>query len=213
MLSQPARALHRLSGDAIAWAWQRVAHAGAIRDDSRQAARFAAFGKGSTIGFPPAVLHGVERIEVGARAMIGPNASLSAGMLIPLDEGPDPLLSIGDGCVLGKGVTIVAHDRIAIGNDTMAGNYVFITDQNHGYEDLEVPIGRQMWRNAPVSIGPACWIGHGSIILPGVTIGRHVVVAAGSVVTGDVEDRCVVAGAPARVIRRHVPGQGWVPAG
>ena len=59
-------------------------------------------------------------------------------------------------------------------------------------------------------IGSGSWIGHGSIILPGATIGRNVVVAAGSVVRGVVEDHAVVGGAPARVLRRYEPGAGWV---
>src|SRR3712207_7567344 len=58
---------------------------------------------------------------------------------------------------------------------TLFRSYVFITDQNHGYENLDVPIGRQLWKNAPVRIGPSCWLGNGSIVLPGTTIGRHVV--------------------------------------
>lgn len=200
----------RLAGDVVGWAWQRIERAGVIRPGSRQARRFASFGHHSTIGFPPAVLHGVERIEIGARTMIGPYVTLSAGMLVPLDDGQDPLLSIGDGCVLGKGASIVAHERIVIGDDTMTGHYVYITDQNHGYEDLDVPIGKQMWKNNPVHVGPGCWLGTGAVILPGTTLGAHVVVAAGSVVRGEVPDFCVVAGTPARIVRRFVPELGWV---
>lgn len=202
--------VQRLAGETISWAWQRIERAGTIRDTSRQARRFAAFGERSTIAFPPTVLHGVERIEIGARTLIGPNASLSAGMFVPLDDGADPILTIGARCMFGKGLSIVAHERIEIGDDTAAGHYVYITDQNHGYENIDVPIGRQLWKNAPVKIGPECWLGHGSIVLPGTTIGRHVVVAAGSVVRGDIPDYCVVAGVPARIVRRYEPERGWV---
>ena len=62
----------------------------------------------------------------------------------------------------------------------------------------------------PVRIGSGSWLGHGVVVLPGVTIGEHVTVAAGSVVTKDVPDRCVVAGSPARIVRRHHEGEGWV---
>lgn len=207
--------LSGLGGDVIGWAWRGLQRAGTIRDGSRQAARFAAFGAESIIVFPPTVLHGVERIEIGAKTAIGPQASLSVGMPIPLplDTGRDPVLTIGDRCVFGKGLSIVAHERVVIGDDTVAGHYIYITDQNHGYAHLDVPIGQQMWKNAPVTIGDSCWLGHGAIILPGVTIGRHVVVAAGAVVTVDVPDYCVVAGAPARIVRRHVAEHGWVAAG
>jgi acetyltransferase-like isoleucine patch superfamily enzyme len=80
-----------------------------------------------------------------------------------------------------------------------------LTDQNHAYEDLDVPIGRQF----PVSIGSGSWLGAGAIVLPGARIGRNVVIAAGSVVRGVIPDRCVVAGVPARVIREHTDA-GWL---
>jgi hypothetical protein len=86
---------------------------------------------------------------------------------------------------------------------------VELTDQNHSYEDLDVPIGRQFPVNRPVSIGSGTWLGAGAIVLPGAQIGRHVVIAAGSVVRGVIPDRCVVAGVPARVIREHTDA-GWL---
>jgi hypothetical protein len=83
-----------------------------------------------------------------------------------------------------------------------------LTDQNHGYEDPDTPIGRQVPVNRPVSIGAGSWLGAGAIILPGTAIGANVVVAAGSVVRGEIPDRCVVAGIPARVVREYTPF-GW----
>lgn len=67
-----------------------------------------------------------------------------------------------------------------------------------------MPIGRQLMPERPVTIGDGSWLGHGTVVLPGASIGRHVVVGANSVVTGDLPDNCVAAGAPARVIRRLV---------
>jgi acetyltransferase-like isoleucine patch superfamily enzyme len=67
-----------------------------------------------------------------------------------------------------------------------------------------------MWTNEPVSIGRGSWLGHGAIVLPGSRIGRHVVVAAGAVVAGlHAPDNCVIAGVPARVVRKYVAGEGW----
>lgn len=198
------------TADVLGWLWRWVQRAGTITPGSRAAARFARFGKGSSITFPPAVLLAPERIALGEDTMIGPDATLSAGMLTPLEGATDVVITVGDRCMLGRGITIIAHERVEIGDDTIAGHSVYITDQNHGYEDLTTPIGRQMWRNAPVRIGPGCWLAHGSTILPGTTIGRHVVVAAGAVVTGHVPDYSVVAGVPARIIRRYFPEHGWV---
>ena len=85
-----------------------------------------------------------------------------------------------------------------------------LTDQNHGYDDPDLPIGSQFPVNRPVSIGAGSWLGAGAIILPGASIGRNVVVAAGSVVRGVVPDRCVVAGVPAKIVREHTKA-GWQP--
>ncbi|HEY3881348.1 MAG TPA: acyltransferase [Trebonia sp.] len=85
-----------------------------------------------------------------------------------------------------------------------------LTDQNHGYEDPDTPIGRQFPVNRPVSVGAGSWLGAGAIILPGTAIGRNVVVAAGSVVRGEIPDRSVVAGIPAKVVREHTAA-GWQP--
>jgi acetyltransferase-like isoleucine patch superfamily enzyme len=111
--------------------------------------------------------------------------------------------------VIGWGSHIVAHQSIVIGDDVYTGPYVYITDQNHGYADPDIPIGRQWPSNTAVSIGQGSWLGAGAIVLPGACIGRNVVVAAGSVVRGQVPDRCVVAGVPARVVREYSAAAGW----
>jgi acetyltransferase-like isoleucine patch superfamily enzyme len=193
-------------------AWRAVVRYGALGPQQPAARRFHAFGDGSMISFPPTVIFGEGRIAIGSATSIGPLASLSAGMPIHADQLGDPIISIGDRCTLGKGIGIVGHERIELGDDIWTGHYVYITDQNHGYEDVSMPIGTQQWNDAPVSIGSGSWLGHGCVILPGVHIGEHVVVAAGAVVTTDVPDRCVVAGVPARIVRRWVAGE-WVREG
>jgi acetyltransferase-like isoleucine patch superfamily enzyme len=122
----------------------------------------------------------------------------------------NPVVSIGDRCLIGKGSGIVGHFSITIGNDVWTGHHVYITDQNHGYEDVSVPISRQSQPERAVIIGDGSWLGHGSIILPGVTIGEHVVIGANSVVTKNIPPFSVAVGSPARVIRKFVENQGWV---
>ena len=195
------RTVHRL--------WRAAQRAGAITADTPAGRAFAAFGAGSVIGFPTGALYGERSIEIGTGTMIGAQVSLSAGMVPGQDLGEAPLLRIGDRCLIGRGSHIVAHHSIMIGDDVYTGPYVYITDQNHGYADPEVPIGRQWPSNAAVSIGSGSWLGAGVIVLPGAVIGRNVVVAAGSVVRGAVPDCCVVAGVPARVVREYVTGDGW----
>jgi acetyltransferase-like isoleucine patch superfamily enzyme len=164
------------------------------------------------MAFPPGALFGEGGIEVGQDTLIGQQVSLTAGMLPGQDLGPFTVLSIGDRCVIGRGSHVVAHQSVTIGDDVWTGPYVYITDQNHGYEDPGTPIGRQQPVNRPVSIGPGSWLGAGAIILPGARIGRNVVVAAGSVVRGEVPDQCLVAGVPAKIVRTHT-ASGWRPAG
>jgi acetyltransferase-like isoleucine patch superfamily enzyme len=200
-----------VAGDLVQAAWQRAVRYGAIGPRHRRARHFARFGAGSMIAFPPTVIFGEERIEIGEGSTVGPLATLSAGFPSQIGMTGDPVITIGDRCMLGKGIGIVGHERIEIGDDIWTGHYIYVTDQNHGYEDLDVPIGTQLWKNQPVSIGSGSWLGHGAVVLPGTRLGRHVVVAAGAVVAGlEAPDNSVVAGVPARVIKRYVDGEGWI---
>ena len=72
--------------------------------------------------------------------MIGPDVSLSAGMVPGQQCVTDPVVRIGDRCLIGKGSGIVGHLSIEIGDDVWTGHHVYITDQNHGYEDVDLPI-------------------------------------------------------------------------
>ena len=190
-------------------AWRRMQDAGTITAESAAGRRFAAFGPGTLMAFPTGAVYGERWIEVGDKTMIAELVTMCAGMAPDHDLGPDPVLHLGDRCVIGRGSHIVAHYSIEIGDDVYTGPYVYITDQNHRYEDISTPIGRQWPVNSAVRIGAGSWLGTGAVILPGATIGRNVVVAAGSVVRGTVPDNSVVAGVPARVVRQHVPGSGW----
>jgi acetyltransferase-like isoleucine patch superfamily enzyme len=204
--------LKRGGGELVRWAWDGVVELGAIGPRTRAGRRFGAFGAGSVICFPPTALVNERYIHIGAGTMIGPNVSLSAGMVPGQVCLTDPVVRIGDRCLIGRGSGIVGHLSIEIGDDVWTGHHVYVTDQNHGYEDVTLPISRQSQPERPVVIGSGSWLGHGAVVLPGARIGRHVVVAAGSVVTGELPDFCVAAGSPARPIRRSEPGAGWLPA-
>lgn len=202
----------RLLNRAVHAAWGWLDRTGEIVPGTAVADRFGSFGEGSCIGFPPATLMNVASIHVGSGTLVGRHATLSVGYVAHEAGLPDRALVIGDRCVVGARVAITAHSSVTFGDDVWCGKDVFVSDSGHNYQDLETPIGRQMGEHRPVVIGSGSWIGHGAIILPGTTIGRHVVVAAGSVVRGRVEDRAVVGGSPARVIRRFEEGVGWVTA-
>src|SRR6266699_4252389 len=199
----------RVAARLVHAAWRRVQRAGVVTAETAAGRRFAAFGPGSLVAFPTGTVFGERWIEIGDGTMLGQQVSVCARMTPGHDLGSESVLRIGDRCVIGRGSHIVAHHSIDIGDDVYTGPYVYITDQNHSYADPELPIGRQWPVNAAVSIGAGTWLGTGVIVLPGAVIGRNVVVAAGSVVRGRTGDHCVIAGAPARVVRRFDPEAGW----
>jgi acetyltransferase-like isoleucine patch superfamily enzyme len=155
----------------------------------------------------PTTIFNERFITIGEDTLIGPDISLSAGMVPGQECITYPVVSIGDRCLIGRGSGIVGHFSIEIGNDVWTGHNVYITDQNHGYEDVSRPISQQSQPERAVKIGDGSWLGYGSVVLPGVTIGKHVVVGANSVVTHDIPDYSVAVGVPAKVIKRFVDGQ------
>jgi acetyltransferase-like isoleucine patch superfamily enzyme len=113
-------------------------------------------------------------------------------------------LTIGDGSYLNQGCSIVSTLRIDIGEGVRIADFVAIYDTDYHPVDQASEI-----RQAPVVIEDNVWIGRGAIVLPGVRIGTHSVVAAGAVVTTDVPERTLVAGSPARAVRALAAEDGW----
>lgn len=112
--------------------------------------------------------------------------------------------AVGD-VVIGDHTRIGIHNTIigpvTIGNHVNLAQGITVTALNHNFIDTTLRIDEQGISTNPVVIGDDVWIGANAVILPGVTIGRHVVVAAGAVVTKDVRDNCVVGGVPAKVLK------------
>ena len=111
-------------------------------------------------------------------------------------------IHVGDRFLANYNVTILDIAPVRMGNDVMIGPGTCIITVNHPLS----PKGRRnhLGIAKPVTIGNDVWIGANCTILPGVTIGNNVVVAAGAVVTKDVPDNCVVGGVPARIIKEIV---------
>jgi acetyltransferase-like isoleucine patch superfamily enzyme len=190
--------------------WEMTCDLGILTKEHPRAQLFKYFGEGSLIGFPFGTIYNEKAISIGENTMIAPYTSITAGMAPGQHLISDEIVKIGNRCVIGRGSNIIGHFRIEIEDDVMTGPYVYITDQNHGYEDPDTPVGRQIPVDEPVLIGAGSWLGTGVTVLPGTVIGKNVVVGAGAVVRGVIPDKTVVAGIPARSIKEHKNGIGWV---
>jgi acetyltransferase-like isoleucine patch superfamily enzyme len=167
---------------------------------------FYSASKGCVI-VPPFRFGNLKLVQLGTRVIIHDHSWL----LTVGNTGREtlPKLVIGDGTIIGSHATIAAAKSVVIGNHVLFAGYVYISDHGHAYEDIARPVLDQGIRKINmVSIGDDSWIGQNAVILPGSVIGKHCIVGANSVVNSMVPDFSVVAGNPARVIRRFNPEKG-----
>ena len=135
------------------------------------------------------------RLQIGVNSLLEPNVWITAP--------GDARVRIGAGTFLNMGVMIAAQELVEIGDHCMLANGCFVSDASHRYDDPEKPITWQGFESkGPTRIGDNCWLGAHAVVTSGVSIGQRCVVGAGSVVTKDVEPYSIVAGAPAKLIRR-----------
>jgi acetyltransferase-like isoleucine patch superfamily enzyme len=150
------------------------------------------------------------------------------------------LISIGDNVRIGKNTDIYVHPKhrdskefiLKIGNNVHIGNYniiaarnsvvleenvllgpgVIIVDHSHHYENVEVPVkSQEVSEGGAVRIERDCWIGANVFVFPNVTIGRHAIIGANSVVKRDIPPYSVAVGSPAKVVKRYDFDRGeWV---
>lgn len=118
-------------------------------------------------------------------------------------------LIIGRNCKMGDNVHIVANEKVVIGDNCLMASKIFISDTSHGdYSNIttdsspDVPPDERAFYMKPVSIGNNVWIGENVCILLGVSIGNGSVIGANSLVNRDIPDNCMVAGSPAKIIKR-----------
>lgn len=116
-----------------------------------------------------------------------------------IDNGVGDVI-IGSETRIGLRSTIIGP--VQIGNHVILAQNVVVSGLNHRYEDPNRPIHQQGVTTAAIVIGDDSWIGANAVITAGISIGKHVIVGAGSVVTKEVPDYAVVAGNPARIIKR-----------
>jgi acetyltransferase-like isoleucine patch superfamily enzyme len=140
------------------------------------------------------------RLEVGEGTLFEPNVWITAP--------GDARVRIGAGCFLNLDVMVAAMNLVEIGDHCMFANGCFVTDGNHRFDDRDQPITWQGFTTkGPTRIGDNVWCGANVVVTSGVTIGRRCVIGANSVVTTDIPDFSIAAGAPAKVIRRIEYGE------
>lgn len=114
-------------------------------------------------------------------------------------------ITIEDGAEIGQRCRISIANSLTIGKEVLISPNVYITDCDHKYEDINVPVIKQgiVMNGNMVSIGDGSYIGINSVIVGDVHIGKHCIVGANSVVTNNIPDYCVAVGSPARIIKKY----------
>ena len=156
------------------------------------------FRGGVTMNNPLCIYFG-RNVGIGKNTYIGPIVEYAG---IPYNS----KIIIGDGTWVGNNCSIAAINKVQIGKHVLFAGHVHISDHSHGYEDISRPISPQtLISKGPVIIEDDCWLGFSCEILSGVHIGQHSIVAARAVVTKDVPPYSIVAGNPARIVKRYHP--------
>jgi lipopolysaccharide O-acetyltransferase len=167
---------------------------------------FKEFGAGSRID-PPFRFYGLNWMIVGEDVMVNGGCWMQ---VVP-GHGDDKAakLVIKSHAGIGMGAHISAARQVVIEEYVLLGRNVYISDHAHAYENITVPISQQgINRIAPVTIGRETWLGENVVVLPGVTIGKHCVIGANSVVNRSIPEFSVAVGSPARVIKQYNSNSG-----
>ena len=113
-------------------------------------------------------------------------------------------MTIGERTNIGSYNAIGVCNKITIGNNVLFGPHIHINDHSHCYHDISRPIMNQpIYSKGPIVTEDDCWLGFGSHILSGVTIGKHCVIGANSVVTKSIPPYSVAVGSPAKVVKQY----------
>jgi len=160
--------------------------------------RFNHFSYTATIDNPSRI-EGHQYISIEAYAYVQ-----SFSWLLALkSDNVKPHLEIKKGATIGRFSHIVALRKVVIGENVLIAEKVYISDNTHEYRDVTQPIIKQpILHKGDVYIGENSWIGENVSII-GVSIGKHCVIGANSVVTQDIPDYSVAVGIPAKVIKRY----------
>jgi acetyltransferase-like isoleucine patch superfamily enzyme len=155
---------------------------------------------GGSVGKNVKIYEGVKLASKrGCPVHIGDNVSIEKGVVISTSE--NGKICIGSNVYIGEYSILASNKEIEIGNNVLISPHNDIVDFNHIYKDINRPVNEQGIIAKKITIEEDVWIGSGSKVLMGVTIGKGAVIGAGSVVTKDVRPYEVATGNPAKTIK------------
>lgn len=161
---------------------------------------FKSIGSSSLIMTPSFITP--EFIRIGSRVKIWHDSRME-GVSEYAGKFFSPEIVIEDGVEIHQRFDISATNKIVIGQDTTISFDVMITDNDHIYDDINTHVGEQPLFTKDTRIGKNCFIGAGAKILAGTNLGNNCIVGANSVVRGDFPSGTVIAGSPAKVIKKY----------
>lgn len=159
--------------------------------------------KGSLIHLPIFSLTGGHRIKIGENSTIGKKAWISAISNYGVHT-YSPNIIIGNYVNIGNYACIASTNKIAIFDGTLISEHFYISDHYHGFDpNMGRPADQMLYSKGNVIIGENCFIGYRVTILSGVTLGRNCVVGSHAVVTTSFPDYSMIAGVPAKLIKKY----------
>lgn len=162
---------------------------------------YGAFGKGSIL-IHPFMIYNRKNI------FIGKNVFFRNGLRIePITKHDNqrfnPKIIIEDNVHAEQCCQIICTNKVHIEKGVVLSSYVYISDTKHTFNDMEKNVLRQDLISSQIKIGEGSFLGIGVKVICGVSIGKHVVIGANSVVTKDIPDYCMAVGTPAQIIKKY----------
>lgn len=170
----------------------------------RSTYHFFHFGQGTSVDYHCDISKKIApRVSLGSGVYVAPHVWIN----VPPDSvGTEPAIILGDGCQIGRRSMISAKNLIHLEEDVLLAPSVLLMDHNHEYSNLDRPIHAQgTTTGGKITIGKNCWLGYNSVIFCGsgqLILGQNSVVGANSVVTCSFPPYSVIAGNPAKLIKR-----------